>query len=196
MLLTLVCVGQFMVVLDVSIVNVALPSIQKDLGFSSSGLQWVVNAYTLTFAGFMLLGGRAADIFGRRRIFIAGLAIFTVSSLIGGILAESGDADRRPRPARVRRGHPRPGHLDDHHRDLHRAGGPGSCARGMERGRVGRRVGRRALLGGDPRRFLNWRWILFVNVPIGLAALVFARAASFPSRGRTSSTVNSTWPGR
>src|SRR5919197_1548851 len=82
--LALVCLGQFMVVLDVSIVNVALPSIQRDLGFSSTGLQWVVNAYTLTFAGFLLLGGRAADLFGRRRMFLAGLGMFTVASVVGG----------------------------------------------------------------------------------------------------------------
>src|SRR6202162_2009872 len=85
LVLALVCIGQFMVVLDASIVNVALPSIQRDLHFSTSGLQWIVNAYTLTFAGFLLLGGRAADLFGRRKIFLVGLAVFTVSSLLGGI---------------------------------------------------------------------------------------------------------------
>ena len=73
LVLGLVCIGQFMVVLDASIVNVALPSIQRDLHFSTSGLQWIVNAYTLTFAGFLLLGGRAADLFGRRKIFLLGL---------------------------------------------------------------------------------------------------------------------------
>ena len=83
--LGLVLIGQFMVVLDVSIVNVALPSIQKDLHFTNSGLQWIVNAYTLTFAGFLLLGGRAADLFGRRKIFLIGLTVFTVASLLGGL---------------------------------------------------------------------------------------------------------------
>src|SRR5437588_2640466 len=83
--LALVCLGQFMVVLDISIVNVALPSIQKDLRFSASGLQWVVNAYTLTFAGFLLLGGRTADLFGRRRMFLVGLGMFTVASILGGL---------------------------------------------------------------------------------------------------------------
>ena len=82
-LLGLVCIGQFMVVLDISIVNVALPSIQTDLGFSTSGLQWVVNAYTLTFAGFLLLGGRAGDIFGRRRMFLIGLGMFTAGRPCG-----------------------------------------------------------------------------------------------------------------
>ena len=85
LVLGLVCVGQFMVVLDASIVNVALPSIQHDLHFSTSGLQWIVNAYTLTFAGFLLLGGRAADLFGRRKIFLLGLTVFTLSSLLGGL---------------------------------------------------------------------------------------------------------------
>ena len=85
LVLGIVLVGQFMVVLDASIVNVALPSIQKDLHFTTSGLQWIVNAYTLTFAGFLLLGGRAADLFGRRKIFLLGLTVFTVSSLLGGL---------------------------------------------------------------------------------------------------------------
>src|SRR5437867_1415522 len=88
-LLLLVCLGQFMVVLDISIVNVALPSIQAELGFTASGLQWVVNAYTLTFAGFLLLGGRAADLFGRRRMFLAGLGMFTVASFVGGLAQSS-----------------------------------------------------------------------------------------------------------
>ncbi|WP_346731876.1 MFS transporter [Amycolatopsis thermalba] len=74
--LALVCAAQFMVVLDVSVINVALPSVQRALGFGEAGLPWVVNAYTLTFAGFLLLGGRLADVFGRRRVFVAGLALF------------------------------------------------------------------------------------------------------------------------
>src|SRR3954467_14207835 len=80
-LLLLVCLAQFMVILDVSIVNVALPAIQDGLGFSTAGLQWVVNAYTLTFAGLLLLGGRASDLLGRRRTFLAGTAIFAVASV-------------------------------------------------------------------------------------------------------------------
>jgi len=83
--LALACLAQFMVVLDVSIVNVALPSIRNELHFSPSGLQWVVNAYVLTFAGFLLLGGRAADLFGRRRVFLAGLGLFSLASLAGGL---------------------------------------------------------------------------------------------------------------
>jgi EmrB/QacA subfamily drug resistance transporter len=80
-LLLIVCLAQFMVILDISIVNVALPSIHSGLGFSTTGLQWVVNAYTLTFAGFLMLGGRCADLLGRRNLFIAGTALFSLSSL-------------------------------------------------------------------------------------------------------------------
>src|SRR5215218_2300309 len=83
--LILCCLAQFMVILDVSVVNVALPSIRDDLGFSAVNLQWVVNAYTLTFGGFLLLGGRAADLLGRRRVFLAGLIGFAVASLVGGL---------------------------------------------------------------------------------------------------------------
>ena len=81
LLLALICVAQFMVILDVAVVNVALPSIRSSLGFSTAGLQWVVNAYTLTFAGFLMLGGRASDLLGRRRVLLAGIALFTLSSL-------------------------------------------------------------------------------------------------------------------
>src|SRR5215831_11927421 len=76
---------QFMVVLDIAIVNVALPSIQTDLGFSQENLQWVISAYALFFGGFLLLGGRAADLLGRRRIFLVGIVLFTVSSLLAGL---------------------------------------------------------------------------------------------------------------
>ena len=87
-ILALACACQFMVILDASIVNVALPSIQRDLGFTATGLAWVVNGYLLTFAGFMLLGGRAADLFGHRRMLVAGLFLFSA--------VESGSAAWRP----------------------------------------------------------------------------------------------------
>ena len=89
LVLAVVCVAQFMVILDVSIVNVALPNIREDLGMSQSGLAWVLNAYTLAFAGFLLLGGRAADLYGRRRLFLIGVALFGGASLLGG-LAQNG----------------------------------------------------------------------------------------------------------
>src|SRR3954469_22037345 len=85
LILVICCLAQFMVILDVSVVNVALPSIRNDLGFSAVDLQWVVNAYALTFAGFLLLGGRAADLLGQRRVFIFGLALFGLASLAGGL---------------------------------------------------------------------------------------------------------------
>src|SRR3954464_1159353 len=88
--LVLCCLAQFMVILDVSIVNVALPSIRNDLGFTAANLQWVVNAYTLTFAGFLLLGGRAADLLGRRKVFLAGLLVFAGASLVGGLSTSQG----------------------------------------------------------------------------------------------------------
>ena len=87
--------------LDASIVNVALPSIGRDLEFSQENLSWVVNAYTLTFGGFLLLGGRMADLLGRRRMFMAGLVLFGVASLLGGSRARPRPADRRPRRSRA-----------------------------------------------------------------------------------------------
>ncbi|MZE49828.1 MFS transporter, partial [Streptomyces sp. SID5770] len=82
------CAGQFLVVLDVSVVNVALPSLRADLGLSGLGLQWVLNAYSIAFAGFMLLGGRAADLYGRKAMFLLGLVVFTVGSVAGGLAQE------------------------------------------------------------------------------------------------------------
>jgi EmrB/QacA subfamily drug resistance transporter len=174
LVLALVCIGQFMVVLDASIVNVALPSIQRDLHFSTSSLQWVVNAYTLTFAGFLLLGGRAADLFGRRRIFLVGLAVFTASSLFGGLAqneawlvtarAMQGLGAAILAPATL---------------TILTATYPEGTARAWALGAwsavssAGESAG--ALLGGILTEFLNWRWILFVNVPVGVIALVAAR---------------------
>lgn len=117
LLLAVVCIGQFMVVLDLSIVNVALPAMQRDLHFSTSQLQWVVNAYALTFGGFLLLGGRAADLFGRRKIFILGLAMFSGASLVCALAPNEGllIAAWCPPGARRRRavtGHP--DHPHDH----------------------------------------------------------------------------------
>src|SRR5260221_2288464 len=87
--LVVVCLAQFMVILDATIVNVALPSIQRGLHFSSADLQWVINSYTLMFGGFLLLGGRAADFFGRRRLFLAGVAVFSGASLLNGLASSS-----------------------------------------------------------------------------------------------------------
>src|SRR5436305_8942616 len=88
--LVLICLAQFMVILDATIVNVALPSIQKDLDLSEGGLQWIINAYTLVFGGFLLLGGRAGDLLGRKRLFLIGLVIFTGASLLNGLATSNG----------------------------------------------------------------------------------------------------------
>ena len=147
-LLLIVCLAQFMVILDVSIVNVALPSIHDGLGFSTTGLQWVVNAYTLTFAGFLMLGGRCADLLGRRRVFIAGTALFSLSSLacaLADIRRACCSARARFAGARRRRALARDA-LDRH--ELLRG-----RARAQPRGRhVGRDGRARRLLGRAARR--------------------------------------------
>ncbi len=172
-ILALACVGQFMVVLDISIVNVALPHIGSSLHYSRSGLQWVVNAYTLTFAGFLLLGGRAADLLGRRRVFIGGLVLFSVASLIGGL----SQSDAMLTAARAAQGLGgavlAPATLTilittyDAGRARARALGVWSAVAG-----TGGAFG--ALIGGILTQYLSWRWILFINVPIGLAAIAVA----------------------
>ena len=90
LILVIACLAQFMVVLDITVVNIALPSIQTGLNFSSANLQWVVNGYTLIFGGFLLLGGRAADLMGRKRLFVAGVILFSAASLLNGLAQSSG----------------------------------------------------------------------------------------------------------
>src|SRR5215216_4281733 len=89
LVLCLVCIAQFMVILDATVVNVALPSIQEDLGMDDAELQWVVNSYTLIFGGFLLLGGRAGDLLGRKKVFLAGIVVFTLASLLNGLATTS-----------------------------------------------------------------------------------------------------------
>ena len=103
LVLVLVCIAQFMVILDATIVNVALPSIQADLDVVEPDLQWIVNSYTLIFGGFLLLGGRAGDILGRKRVFLVGVVIFTVGSLSERARALARPTHRGPRPAGPRR---------------------------------------------------------------------------------------------
>ncbi|HWD55890.1 MAG TPA: MFS transporter [Acidimicrobiales bacterium] len=174
LVLSLVLVGQFMVVLDASIVNVALPSIQHDLHFTTSGLQWIVNAYTLTFAGFLLLGGRAADLYGRRKVFLVGLTVFTASSLLGGLAQDQawlvGARALQGLGAAI---------LAPATLTILTATFPEGAARAWALGAwsavssAGASAG--ALFGGILTDFLSWRWILFVNVPVGIVALVAAR---------------------
>jgi EmrB/QacA subfamily drug resistance transporter len=172
-ILALVCVAQFMVVLDVSIVNVALPSISHDLHYSATGLQWVVNAYVLTFAGFLLLGGRTADLFGRRRVFIAGLALFSVASLLGGIAQTSGELTAARAAQGLGGAVLSPATLTiimttfTEGEKRHRALGAWGAVAGLG-GAAG------VILGGVLTSYLSWRWVLFVNIPIGLVAGIAA----------------------
>ncbi|HEY3184374.1 MAG TPA: DHA2 family efflux MFS transporter permease subunit [Gaiellaceae bacterium] len=171
--LALLSTVQFMVVLDIAIVNVALPSIKVDLGFSQENLQWVISAYALVFGGFLLLGGRLADLLGRRRIFLVGLVVFTLASLLAGLawseasligaraLQGLGAAIISPAALSI---------LST------------TFAEGRERnialgvwgavGGFGAAAG--VLLGGVLTDALSWEWIFFVNVPVGAAAFVIA----------------------
>ena len=171
--LALLCVVQFMVVLDIAIVNVALPSIKVDLGFSQGDLQWVISAYALVFGGFLLLGGRAADMLGRRRIFLGGIAVFTVASLLAGLAWSEqsligarafqglGAAIITPAALSI---------LST------------TFAEGRERnialgawgavGGFGAVAG--VLLGGVLTDALSWEWIFFVNVPVGVVGFALA----------------------
>jgi len=170
-----------MVLLDVSIVNVALPSIKHSLGFSQVELQWVLNAYTLTFAGFLLLGGRTADLFGRRRVFLLGLTVFTLASLLGGLAQDQamlisaravqgvGGAILSPATLTI---------LTTTFRE------PRARARamGMWSAVAGAGGATGALLGGILTEELSWRWILFINIPIGIATFIVGRAFLQESR--------------
>ena len=127
MALVVVCLAQLMIVLDTTIVNVALPAIQRDLHFTQGNLTWVVDAFLVTFGSFLLLAGRLGDLFGRKRVFLAGVTVFTVASILCGIAPEPGRADRRalhPGPRRRPSGVGDPGH----HR--HRVPRAGASARG------------------------------------------------------------------
>src|SRR4029077_1892663 len=166
--LPILAAAQWMVVLDATIVNVALPHIQRALGFSGSGLEWVVNAYALTFGGLLLLGGRAGDLLGRRKMFIAGLLLFSAASLVGGFATS---------PAFLLAA-----------RSVQGAGGalvaPAALSlitttfpEGAERTRAfgvyaamsvaGGAIG--LVGGGILTTYASWRWVMFVNVPIGAA---------------------------
>ncbi|SRR5579875_78197 len=181
-LLAICCLAQFMVVLDVSIVNVALPQMRDALGLSVVGQQWVVNAYTLSFAGFLLLGGRAADLFGRKRTFLGGLGLFVASSLLGGvaqsgawlILARAsqglGGAVLAPATLTLVTTH----FVEPEARRRALGAWSATAASGAAIG---------VLLGGVLTQVLDWRWVLFVNVPIGAILLVVAAFALQESRG-------------
>jgi EmrB/QacA subfamily drug resistance transporter len=181
LILALCCLAQFMVILDVAIVNVALPSIRADLGFSATGLQWVVNAYTLAFGGFLLLGGRAADLIGRREVFAGGLLLFALASLFGGIAQTDGQLVAARAAQGLGGAVVAPATLSILMTTF-TEGGERNKALGLwgAMGGVGGATG--ALLGGILTQTLSWRWILLINVPIGIiAALVGLRVVA---RGR------------
>ena len=182
--LVLIATAQLMVVLDATIVNVALPDVQKALGFSGTGLEWVVNAYDLTFGGLLLLGGRVGDILGRRRMFIAGIVLFSLASLLGGFAttqawllaarAAQGVGAAVIAPTALAlitttfpEGPPR-----NRAMGVYSAMSIGGAAVGL-------------MAGGLLTTYLSWRWVLFVNVPIGaVVALVAPRALAESPRRR------------
>ena len=182
-LLLAVCLGQFMVILDVSIVNVALPSIKDALGFSTTGLQWVLNAYTLTFAGFLLLGGRAADLFGRRRTFFAGTLLFSAASLLCAV-SPSADILLAARAIQGIGGaliSPATLAIITTSFD---EGAPRNRALGVwgAVGAIGATSG--VLLGGILTQSLGWPAIFLINVPIGLGVVLLGGRVVPEGRGR------------
>jgi len=179
--LALLSAVQFMVVLDIAIVNVALPSIQVDLGFSQQNLQWVISAYALVFGGFLLLGGRSADLLGRRRIFMLGLVAFTIGSLICGLawseesligaraIQGLGAAAISPAALAILM-------------TTFAEGRERNIALGVWGGVGGFGAAAGVLLGGVLTDALSWEWIFFVNIPVGLTALALAAVLLAESR--------------
>jgi EmrB/QacA subfamily drug resistance transporter len=186
LVLAVILTCQLMVVVDMTIVNVALPSIRQALHFSSTDLSWVLNAYTLTFGGLLLLGARAGDLLGRRRVFVAGVLIFTLASLAGGLAGSAamllaarsaqgvGAALAAPSALALLTTMFPEGSARMRALGLYTATSIGGAALGL-------------IAGGMLTNWVSWRWVLFVNVPIGLAVLLLARAVLVEtprSRGR------------
>jgi EmrB/QacA subfamily drug resistance transporter len=187
--LAIACVAQFMVVLDVSIVNVALPSIGRDLHYSPTGLQWVVNAYVLTFAGFLLLGGRAADLFGRRRIYLLGLFLFTAASLVGGVAQNSAWLTTARAMQGIGGAILSPATLTIVVTTF--KGAKTARALGVWSAVAGAGGATGSILGGILTAELSWRWVLFVNIPIGIAAMAAAMLYLTELRGRDRASARS-----
>lgn len=168
--LTTVAIAQLMVLLDVSVVNVAPPSMRTALDFDDAGLSWVVNAYTLTFGGLLLLGGRAADRFGRRPLLFIGLALFGVTSLLGGLALEPGQLIAARAAQGVGAALIAPAAL---------AVLTTSFPSGPQRARAlgvysavtagGAAIG--VVVGGLLTEYINWRWVMLVNVPMAVVGL-------------------------
>src|SRR5215475_6841706 len=171
--LVVLALAQFMVVLDVTIVNVAMPSIQTALGFSADGLQWVVNAYTLLFGGLLLLGGRVSDLLGRRRVFLAGLALFAAASLAGGFAGSAGVLIAMRAIQGIGAALLSPAALA-----LLTVTFPAGRERNIALGVWGALAGIGGTLGvvagGVLVDSLGWEWIFFVNVPVAALAIVAA----------------------
>jgi EmrB/QacA subfamily drug resistance transporter len=188
--------AQLMIILDATVVNIALPHIQTGLHFSPTSLSWVLNGYTLTFGGLLLLGGRAGDILGRRRVFLAGIAIFTVASLVGGLAPSAGVllAARAVQGAGGALASPAvlalvvSGFPEGRERTRALAIYAGVVTGGGSLGLV---------LGGVITQWLDWRWVLFINVPIGIAVLAatplfVAETPRLPGRFDLTGAVTST----
>jgi EmrB/QacA subfamily drug resistance transporter len=178
LILIILALAQFMIVLDVSIVNVALPAIQKAFNMSQENLQWIVTAYTLAFGGFLLLGGRAADLFGRRRLFVIGTIVFGIASLLNGLAASGnmlivlrglqglGAAMMSPAALSIVLVTYREGHERNVALSVWGAVASGGAAAGV-------------LFGGIITQYLGWRWNFFVNVPVAIA-VIFATLKLVP----------------
>jgi EmrB/QacA subfamily drug resistance transporter len=182
LVLAVIATAQLMVVLDVTIVNVALPHIQSALGFSGSNLEWVVNAYTLAFGGLMLLGGRSGDLLGRRRIFITGILVFALASLLGGFATDQAWLLAAPAVQGAGGAMAAPAALS-----LIAVTFPEGPRRNRAMGVyaavsvAGVAVG--LIAGGLLVSYLSWRWVFFVNVPIGLVVAALATRV-LPESGR------------
>ena len=182
--LALLCTVQFMVVLDIAIVNVALPSIQTDLGFSQENLQWVISAYALLFGGFLLLGGRAADLLGRRRVFLVGIVVFSVASLLSGIAWSEGSLIAARALQGLGAAIISPAALSIL-TTMFAEGSERNTALGAwgAVGAFGAVAG--VLLGGVLTDLLSWEWIFYVNVPVGIGAFVLVPILLEESRDAT-----------
>src|SRR5205809_2709427 len=169
--LALIVTAQFMVILDVAIVNVALPSIKSDLGFSQTNLQWVITAYAILFGGVLLLGGRLADLLGRRRLFVAGLAVFSLSSLLCGLAWSEGSLIAFRAVQGLGGALLAPAALSLLMTTF-AEGRERNLALGIYGAASGSGAAAGVLLGGVLTSYLSWSWVFFINVPVGVTAIV------------------------
>src|SRR5213595_1778433 len=171
--LAVIVAAQFMVILDVAIVNVALPSIKTDLHFSQANLQWVITAYSIFFGGVLLLGGRLADLLGRRRLFVAGVALFTLASLLDGLAWSEGSLIAFRSLQGLGAALLSPAALSILTTTF-REGRERNLALGIWGAVSGSGGAAGVLLGGVLTSALSWSWIFYINVPIGIVVLVFS----------------------